>query len=65
MKPVLRKILLAIVVVVVFLAIVPAWRYFGFVASHVSTDDAYVDGTVALVSARIPGTVTRLFVEES
>jgi membrane fusion protein (multidrug efflux system) len=65
MKPVLRRILLAIVVVVVLLAIAPAWRYFRFVSSHVSTDDAYIDGTVALVSARIPGTVTRLFVEEN
>ncbi|HUN56667.1 MAG TPA: HlyD family secretion protein [Candidatus Binataceae bacterium] len=30
-----------------------------------STDDAYVDGTVALVSSRIPGTVAHLYVEEN
>ncbi len=44
---------------------VPAWHYFKFFSSHVSTDDAYVDGTVALVSARVSGTVTKLFVEEN
>jgi membrane fusion protein (multidrug efflux system) len=65
MKPVLRKILLGVVIVVLIIAIVPAWHYYEFFASHVSTDDAYVDGTVALVSSRIPGTVTRLFVEDN
>ena len=65
MKPVLRKILLAVVVVVLLLAIAPAWRYVKFFSSHVSTDDAYVDGTVALVSSRVSGTVTKLFIEEN
>ncbi len=65
MKPVLRKIFLAVVVIGLLLAIAPAWRYFKFFSSHVSTDDAYVDGTVALVSSRVSGTVTKLFVEEN
>ncbi len=65
MKPVLRKVLLALLIIALIVAIIPAWRYYQFLASHVSTDDAYVDGTVALVSSRVPGSVVRLFVEDN
>jgi membrane fusion protein (multidrug efflux system) len=65
MKSVLRKILLAVLILALIIAIFPAWRYYGYLESHVSTDDAYVDGTVALVSSRVPGSVTRLFVEDN
>jgi membrane fusion protein, multidrug efflux system len=65
MKSVLRKILLAVVVLVLLIAIIPAYHYYEYFTSHVSTDDAYVDGSVALISARIPGTVKRLYVMEN
>ena len=65
MKPTVRKIALAIIVIALLFAIAPTRRYIRYFSSHVSTDDAYVDGTVALVSSRISGTVTRLFVEEN
>jgi membrane fusion protein, multidrug efflux system len=65
MRGILRKILLAIVVIVLIALSMPAWHYYQYLESHVSTDDAYVDGTVALVSSRIPGTVAHLFVEEN
>jgi len=65
MRPALRRVLLIILVIVLLIAIVPGWRYYEFLSSHVSTDDAYIDGTIALLSSRIPGTVTRLFVEDN
>jgi membrane fusion protein (multidrug efflux system) len=65
MKSVLRKIMLVVVVIVLLMAIVPAFHYYKYFTSHVSTDDAYVDGSVALISARIPGTVRRLYVMEN
>jgi membrane fusion protein, multidrug efflux system len=65
MRPVARIILLSIVVVVALAAIYPAYRYYQYFESHVSTDDAYVDGSVSLVSSRIPGTVAKLFVMEN
>lgn len=61
----LRRVLLAIVVIILIIAIVPGWHYYQYLMSHVSTDDAYVDGTIALVSSRIPGTVTNLYVEDN
>jgi len=65
MRGALRKILLGIVVLVLLALIVPGYHYYQYLESHVSTDDAYVDGTVALVSSRIPGTVAHLYVEEN
>jgi len=65
MRPVSRIILLSIVVVVALAAIYPSYRYYQYFESHVSTDDAYIDGSVSLVSSRIPGTVAKLFVMEN
>jgi membrane fusion protein, multidrug efflux system len=65
MRSASRIILLSIAVVVLLGAVYPAYRYYQYFESHVSTDDAYVDGSVSLVSSRIPGTVARLFVMEN
>jgi len=60
MKSVLRKILAGGGCDRTNDILIPAYHYYEYFASHVSTDDAYVDGSVALISARIPGTVKRL-----
>ncbi len=64
-SPWLRRALLAIVIVVALLGIFPAIRYYNYFSTHVSTDDAYVDGTVALVSTRVAGTVSAVYVEDN
>jgi membrane fusion protein (multidrug efflux system) len=61
----LRRALLVIVAIAVIAAIFPAIRYYRYFSTHVSTDDAYVDGTVGLVSSRIQGTVIKVFVEDN
>ncbi len=61
----LRRILLLIVVVLLLASIFPAIRYYRYFNSHVSTDDAYVDGSVGLISSRITGTVVKVFVEDN
>jgi len=65
MKGLLRKLLLVVVAVALMAAIIPGWRYYKYFESHVSTDDAYVDGTVSLVSSRIPGSVASIYTEEN
>ena len=60
-----RRILLVAVVILLVAAIFPAIRYYRYFNSHVSTDDAYVDGSVGLISSRINGTVVKLFVEDN
>ena len=61
----LRRILLAAVVVLLVAAIFPAIRYYRYFNSHVSTDDAYVDGSIGLISSRITGTVVKVYVEDN
>jgi membrane fusion protein (multidrug efflux system) len=60
-----RRILLAAVIILLIAAIFPALRYYRYLSSHVSTDDAYVDGSVGLISSRISGTVVKVFVEDN
>jgi membrane fusion protein (multidrug efflux system) len=61
----LRRIFLVIALIVIAAAVAPALHYYRYFESHVSTDDAYVDGTVALVSSRVNGTVNDLYVEDN
>jgi membrane fusion protein (multidrug efflux system) len=58
-------LLLALAVIALLVAIIPALRYYRYYMSHVSTDDAYVDGTVGLVAARISGTVAKVYVDDN
>ena len=60
-----RRVLLVVVIIVVAALVIPAFHYYRYIESHVSTDDAYVDGTVALVSSRVAGTVTNVYVEDN
>ncbi len=41
---------------------ISAWRHY---RSHVSTDDAYVDGTVATVSAKVAGHIVEMLVDDN
>ena len=61
----LRRALLAVVIVAIIAGIMPALRYYNYFSTHISTDDAYVDGTVALVSTRVAGTVSAVYVEDN
>src|SRR5271163_311382 len=60
-----RRVLLVVVIIAIAIAAVPAFHYYNYLESHVTTDDAYVDGTVALVSSRIAGSVTNVYVEDN
>jgi membrane fusion protein, multidrug efflux system len=60
-----RRVLAVIVLIALIIAIIPGYHYYEYFESHVSTDDAYVDGTVALVSSRVAGTVTDVYVEDN
>jgi membrane fusion protein, multidrug efflux system len=41
------------------------WYYFRFLAPYETTDDAFIDSHVILVSPRVPGLVTNLVVEDN
>src|SRR5258708_5603673 len=62
---ILRRVLLVVVIIAIAAALIPGFHYYQYLESHVSTDDAYADGTVALVSSRVAGTVTNVYVEDN
>jgi membrane fusion protein (multidrug efflux system) len=62
---ILRRVLLAVVVIVIAAGVIPGYHYYQYIERHVSTDDAYADGTVALVSSRVAGTITNVYVEDN
>jgi membrane fusion protein (multidrug efflux system) len=60
-----RRVLLVVVIIAIACAVIPGLHYYRYLESHVDTDDAYVDGTVALVSSRVAGSITNVYVEDN
>jgi membrane fusion protein, multidrug efflux system len=60
-----RYIVAVLVLIGLAFAANPALRYYHFMTSHVTTDDAYVDGTVDLISSRVSGTVSQVYVQDN
>jgi membrane fusion protein, multidrug efflux system len=60
-----RKLLIGLAVVVGLVAIAYGGHAWWYSLSHVSTDDAYVEGAIASISAKVVGHVTELHVEDN
>src|SRR5215469_5869200 len=60
-----RYIVAVLVLIGLAFAAKPATRYYRFMTTHVTTDDAYVDGTVDLISSRVTGTVSQVYVQDN
>jgi membrane fusion protein (multidrug efflux system) len=61
-SPARRLALLTIALLVLAGAVAAYWWF--FLRNQVSTEDAYVDADVAQISARVPGTVARVLVDD-
>src|SRR6202000_1313705 len=59
----LKLIIIGSVGLVLLVAIV--FYYLRFIAPYESTDDAFVEGYVTIMSSRVPGPVTRLAVRDN
>ena len=60
-----RYIVAVLVLIALGFAAKPALRYYRFMTTHVTTDDAYVDGTVDLISSRVTGTVSQVYIQDN
>ncbi len=60
-----RFIVAVLVLIALAFAAKPALHYYRFMTTHVTTDDAYVDGTVDLISSRVTGTVSQVYVQDN
>ena len=55
----------AIVGAVVLIGLVAGWFYSGYRKTHVSTDDAFIDGNIHTIAAKINGTVKEIYVKDN
>ena len=55
-----RGLFAALALVLLAAGAVFGWPYYRYLESHVSTDDAYVDGTSPTIAARVAGTVVEI-----
>jgi membrane fusion protein, multidrug efflux system len=57
-----RTLVFGMIVAAVAAAVLYTIHYFGLAATHPSTDDAYVQGDTAIISAKVFGRVSRVFI---
>ena len=55
----------AIVGAVVAAGLVAGWVYSGYRKTHISTDDAFIDGNIHTIAAKISGTVKEIYVTDN
>ncbi|MBF0516825.1 MAG: HlyD family secretion protein [Nitrospirae bacterium] len=60
-----KKIALAVFAVVIIIGAIVIMKYVNYMAVHISTDDAFVEGTIYSVAAKVPGTVMAVYVKEN
>jgi membrane fusion protein (multidrug efflux system) len=51
--------------IIVFIGAVTIFFYLRYKKTHVSTDDAYVDGRIHTIASKVPGTVQRLYIKDN
>jgi membrane fusion protein (multidrug efflux system) len=49
----------------VLLGLIGGWFYSNYRKTHVSTDDAFIDGNIHTISAKISGTVKQIYVKDN
>ncbi|MEO5359683.1 MAG: HlyD family secretion protein [Nitrospirota bacterium] len=60
-----KKIAISVFVVVIIIGVFITLSYFKYMAVHISTDDAYVEGSIYSVSAKVAGTVKAVYVKDN
>ena len=60
-----RKIALVLLPAMILMAAVTLYLYIEYKATHISTDDAFVDGKIHVIASKVPGTVKALYVNDN
>jgi membrane fusion protein (multidrug efflux system) len=61
----MKKAYLLVILVVVVSVTLALLYYVGYRSTHITTDNAVVEGTIYVVSSKVPGTVKAVYVEEN
>lgn len=60
-----KKLAIVLFIVVAVLVALSVFFYLHYKSTHISTDDAYIDGNVYTVAPRVPGTVAKVYVNDN
>ena len=60
-----KKIGFGVLAVIILIGAVTLFFYLGYKASHITTDDAFVDGHIHTIASKVPGTVKNVFVKSN
>ncbi len=60
-----KKLGLVVLMVVVIIGAVSLFFYLGYKATHITTDDAYVDGSIHSIASKVTGTVTNIYIKDN
>jgi membrane fusion protein (multidrug efflux system) len=60
-----KKIGFGVLAVIILTGAVTLFFYLRYKASHITTDDAFVDGHIHTIASKVPGTVKKVFVKSN
>ncbi|MEW6117695.1 MAG: HlyD family secretion protein [Nitrospirota bacterium] len=60
-----KKIALMVFALIGFIGGVVLYFYLGYKATHISTDDAFIEGDIHIVASKVPGTVKMIYVRDN
>ena len=60
-----RKITILLLIIIIIIAIIGLYSYVTYKKTHISTDDAFIDGRIHTISSKIPGTVQHIHVHDN
>ena len=60
-----RNVAFGVLAVVLVVGVVSLFFYLEYRRTHVTTDDAFVDGPIHIVASKVPGTILALHVKDN
>lgn len=60
-----KRTALIVLAIIVTIGIVAAFFYVRYISTHISTDDAFIEGSIFTISPKIPGTVYKVYVDDN
>jgi membrane fusion protein (multidrug efflux system) len=60
-----KKIALIVFIIIAVLGALTLYLYLRYQATHITTDDAFIEGTVHTIAAKVPGTAKKIHVKDN
>lgn len=60
-----KKIAIIVFILLAVLGVITLYLYLRYQSTHITTDDAFIDGTVHTIAAKVLGTVEKIYVKDN